>query len=97
MAKEKARALHTAQSIWGLYQIFVTKQDHNLLRVLRHRDTLPAQIIGLVGSVLDDGEVYVKSLLAQIAEPEVWDEVVKASGQEEGKVGCPLKYSEDEI
>jgi hypothetical protein len=34
VAKADAQALHTAQSIWGLYQIFVQKQAPDLLRII---------------------------------------------------------------
>jgi hypothetical protein len=65
------RALHTSQSLFGLYQIFIQKQAPDLLRVLRYRNTLSCQILSLVGSVFDDGEAYVQSLLSQLTEPDV--------------------------
>lgn len=92
-AKGNARALHTAQSIWGLYQIFMQKQAPDLLRTLRYRDTLPGQILTLIGSVFDDGEAYVQNLLAQLTEPEVWKKVVQSDDQS----CCPLGYSEQDL
>lgn len=59
VAKENARSLHTAQFIWGLYQIFIRKQALDLLRILRYRDTIPCQIMTLIGSIFDDGEAYI--------------------------------------
>lgn len=96
-AKERAQSLHTSQSIWGLYQIFLQKQAPDLLRVLRYRDTLPCQIMTLIGSIFDDGEPYVQSLLSQLAEPETWSKVVKNNLSEDAKVSCPLKYTDAEL
>ncbi|KAF1956274.1 kinase-like protein [Byssothecium circinans] len=97
VAQANARNLHTAQSIWGLYQIFIQKEAPDLLRVLRYRDTLPCQIMTLIGSIFDDGEAYIQSLLSQLAEPDVRKTVVKASGQEAVQVPCPLVYSDREL
>ncbi|KAF2229901.1 kinase-like protein [Viridothelium virens] len=91
VAKKAARELHTAQSIWGLYQIFTQKQAPDLLRTLRYRDTLPCQIIALVGSIFDDGEIYIQSLLSQLAVPDIWKQVVRSDAP------CPLAYSEDQL
>lgn len=96
-AKEKAQSLHMSQSIWGLYQIFLQKQAPDLLRTLRYRDTIPCQIMTLVGSIFDDGEAYVQTLLAQLAEPEKWSKVVKNDLQEDNEVPCPLKYTDTEL
>ncbi|KAF2426322.1 hypothetical protein EJ08DRAFT_671908 [Tothia fuscella] len=90
-AKKAARELHTAQTIWGLYQIFTQKQAPDLLRTLRYRDTLPCQIMGLVGSVFDDGEVYIQWLLSQLIEPDIWKQVVPSD------TPCPLVYSEEAL
>ncbi|KAL5395434.1 hypothetical protein PMIN03_013022 [Paraphaeosphaeria minitans] len=97
VAKENARNLHTAQSIWGLYQIFIHRQAPGLLRILRYRDTLPCQIMTLIGSIFDDGEAYMQSLLSQLAEPAIWETVVKTNGQEAVEVPCPLVYSDHEL
>ncbi|KAJ8116979.1 hypothetical protein OPT61_g1714 [Boeremia exigua] len=95
--KDKARALHTAQSIWGLYEIFIQKQAPDLLRVLRYRNTLSCQVMNLVGSIFDDGEAYVQTLLSQLAKPETWEDVIKANGHDAASVPCPLKYSDEDV
>jgi hypothetical protein len=97
IAKADAQALHTAQSIWGLYQIFLQKQAPDLLRIIRYRDTLPCQIMSLVGSIFDDGEAYIRNLLSQLTQPETWRAVVKNSGQGDTESPCPLSYSEFEL
>ncbi|KAF2130889.1 kinase-like protein [Dothidotthia symphoricarpi CBS 119687] len=97
VAKEKAQSLHKAQSMWGLYQIFVQKEAPDLLRTLRYRNTLPCQIMSRIGSVFGDGEAYVQSMLTRLAEPEVWEKVVKINGQDPTRVPCPLVYSDYEL
>jgi hypothetical protein len=97
VAKANARSLHTAQSIWGLYQIFVQKKAPDLLRVLRYRDSLPCQVMSLIGSIFDDGEPYVQSLLSQLTEPETWKTVIKNTMQNASEVPCPLRYSDAEL
>jgi hypothetical protein len=92
VAKEKARNLHRAQSIRGLYRIFLQKQAPDLLHVLRYRDTLPCQLMTLIGSIFDDGGAYIQSLLSQLqSEPETWKKVAKTDSQ------CPLVYSDEEL
>ncbi|KAF1844393.1 kinase-like protein [Cucurbitaria berberidis CBS 394.84] len=97
IAKENAQTLHTAQSIWGLYQIFIHRQAPDLLRILRYRDTLSCQIMTLIGSIFDDGEPYIQSLLTQLAQPDIWKTVLKSNGRDTINVPCPLVYSDDEI
>jgi hypothetical protein len=97
VAKADAQALHTAQSIWGLYQIFVQKQALDSLRIIRYSDTLPCQIISFMGSVFDDGEIYIQSLLSQLAQPETWRAVVKNSAQDNAEISCPLSYTSIEL
>jgi hypothetical protein len=94
--QENARALHTAQSIWGLFEIFVQKQAPDLLRVLRYRNTLSCQIMNLVGSSFDDGEAYVQNLLSQLAKQETWEAVIKANGHDPASIPCPLTYSDED-
>lgn len=97
VTKKEARALHTAQSLWGLYQIFIHKQAPDLLRILRYRDTLPCQIMNLIGSIFDDGEPYIQHLLSQLSDPEVWKTVVKTNEQAAAEEPCPLAYSNHEL
>ena len=97
VAQEDARALHLAQSIWGLYQIFIQNQAPDLLRTLRYRDTLSCQIMTLIGSIFDDGEAYIQTLLSDLAEPETWEKVLKSNGQEATNISCPLVYSHHEV
>ncbi|KAF2667398.1 hypothetical protein BT63DRAFT_456698 [Microthyrium microscopicum] len=90
-AKDAAKKRHLSQSIWGLYQIFTQKQSPDLLQSFRYRDTLSCQIIALVGSIFDDGEIYVQSLLSQLTTPDIWKTVVKSD------IPCPLSYTEDQL
>ena len=97
VAKEKARSLHTAQSIWVLYQIYVHEQAPEILRTIRYRDTITCQIMNLIGSIFDDGEAYVQHLLSQLAQPEVWSTIVKTNEKTAAEVPCPLEYSDEEL
>jgi len=94
--KKAARTLHTAQSIWALYEMRVQKEAPDLLRTLRYSDVLPCQIMALVGSTFDDGEPYVQNLLAKAAEPQTWAKLVGDDDRGDAKVPCPLVYSDDE-
>lgn len=51
----------------------------------------------LIGSIFDDGEAYIQSLLSQLAKPAIWKTVVKTNGQEAVEVPCPLVYSDHEL
>lgn len=73
------------------------KDAPDLLRVLRYRDTLSCQIMALVGSVFDDGEAYIQTLLSRLAEPKAWEKVVGASSQGSVDIRCPLVYSDAEL
>lgn len=95
--QDKARALHTAQSIWALYEVFIQKQAPDLLRVLRYRNTLSCQIMNLVGSSFDDGEAYVQNLLSQLAIQETWETVIKSNGHEPASIPCPLAYEDEDV
>jgi hypothetical protein len=95
--KARARALHTAQSIWTLYEVFIQKQAPDLLRVLRYRNTLSCQIMNLVGSTFDDGEAYVQDLLSQLAEQETWETMIKSNGHESASIPCPLAYGDENV
>ena len=105
-AQKAAQSLKTAQLIWGLDQIFTHKEAPGLFRVLRYRDSLACQIMSLAGSIFDDGEAYVRSLLVRLAEQETWGKVVRTAQTIQGPSSdealfvppsCPLAYSADQI
>lgn len=96
VAKKAARDLHTAQSLRGLYQIFMQKQAPDLLRTLRYRDTLTCQILTLAGAIFDDGEAYVQDLLSELTKPETWKTVMKSVRKTAAEIPCPLAYSDQE-
>lgn len=94
-AKKTARALHTAQSLWVLYKVYIRKQAPDLLRVLSNRDFLPNQLLSLIGSAFDDGEPYVQNILSALAEPEMWRAILCQNNQD--VVQCPLSYSAQQL
>lgn len=91
-AKRAAKALFLAKSFWLTWEIETQRKTPELLQASRYRDTLPGQILGMIGSIYDDGEPYVQKLLADVAEETTWKEVVGNSSIE-----CPLKYSTEEL
>ncbi|KAF1912816.1 kinase-like domain-containing protein [Ampelomyces quisqualis] len=95
--KDTARALHTAQSIRVLYDVFIHRQAPDLVRVLRYRDTLPCQIMNLVGSTFDDGEAYVQDLLFQLAEDQTWATVTATGSHVSANNPCPLVYEQEYV
>jgi hypothetical protein len=95
--KKAAKDLFLSQSLWLSYEIEVQRAVPELLHKFRHRETLPGQILGTIGSTYDDGEPYVQSLLADITEEQVWKQVVGVDGNGNPNVLCPLRYSEQDI
>lgn len=95
--QKAAKELFVAQSVWLSYEIRVQKEAPDLLHGFRYRDTLPCQILGIIGSTFDDAEPHVQSLLADVAKEEVWKQLVGTDGLGNPNVPCPLKYSEDDL
>ncbi|KAJ5360878.1 Aminoglycoside phosphotransferase [Penicillium concentricum] len=95
-AKNAAKNLFLSQSLRLTYEIEVQRAAPELLHTFRHRETLPGQILGAIGSTYDDGEPYVQSLLADITEEHAWKQVVGVDENDNPSVLCPLKYSEQD-
>ncbi|KAI8934411.1 hypothetical protein NX059_009146 [Plenodomus lindquistii] len=53
--------------------------------------------MNLVGSIFDDGEAYVQTLLSQLAKQETWEAVIKANGRDPASVPYPLRYSDEDL
>jgi hypothetical protein len=92
-----ARDLFLAQLLWVFYETQVQKEAPDLLHAFRCLDTLPGQMFGLIGSVFDDGEAHIQSLLADVAEDEIWRKLVGTDDRGNPNVPCPLKYSQDDL
>ncbi|KAL4911208.1 hypothetical protein BDW74DRAFT_164780 [Aspergillus multicolor] len=88
---KSVKQLFLSQFLWLTYEIEVKRQVSHL-HAFRYRETLPGQILGLIGSIFDDGEPYVQSLLSDLVRAENW----KALAPNEDAV-CPLQYSEQEL
>ncbi|OJJ42503.1 hypothetical protein ASPZODRAFT_105245 [Penicilliopsis zonata CBS 506.65] len=91
-AKKAAKELFLCQSLWLSYEIEVQRAVPNLLHTFRHRDTLPGQILGITGSIYDDGEAYVQRLLTEVTKADVWKQIVG-----EDNIPCPLHYSKQDM
>jgi hypothetical protein len=50
-----------------------------------------------MGLAFDDGEIYIRSLLSQLTQPEIWRAVVKNSAQGNTEISCPLSYTSSEL
>lgn len=96
-AKKAAKDLFLSQSLWLTYEIEVQRAAPELLNTFRHRDTLPGQILGTIGSTYDVGEPYVQSLLVDITEEHAWKQLVGVGENDNPSVLCPLKYSEQDV
>ena len=92
--QKAARALVSSQSIWLFYKVAIQQQAPDLLRVLLNRDYLPRQILSLAGSTFDDGEAYVQYILSDLAQAEMWQNILAQNKQE--FVQCPLSYSTEQ-
>lgn len=86
-----------SQSLWLTYEIEVQRAAPELLNTIRHRDTLPGQILGTIGSTYDDGEPYAQSLLVDITKEHAWKQLVGVDENDNPSVLCPLKYSEQDV
>lgn len=53
--------------------------------------------MSIVGSISDDGEPYFQYLLAQLAESNVWKQVVGTDPKSGLAIPCPLSYSKQEL
>ena len=95
--QEAAKALFLGQSLRASYEVEIQLTYPSLIHTFRHRDTLPGQILGMIGSISDDGEPHVQSLLTHLTEENVWKKLVGVKAQGNPRVPCPLKYSDHEI
>ncbi|KAK1141887.1 hypothetical protein N8T08_008400 [Aspergillus melleus] len=95
--KKAAKELFLAQTLWLLYETQVYKEARDLTRAFQYRETLQAEILGLIGSIFDDGEAHVQQLLAATTEPSVWKRLVREDGDGNPIVPCPIQYSLREL
>ncbi|KAK2777918.1 Phosphotransferase enzyme [Onygenales sp. PD_12] len=87
----KAQKLRSTQSLYKLYEVACFKSNHDAYQAVQTRNTLGAQITGLVGSLFSDGEPYVQGLLISV--PHNWGKLVQGTIHENSS--CPLNYSYD--
>ena len=78
-AGKSAKELYAAQLFWISYEIEVQRAIPELSLAFRYRDSLPGHILGMIGSIYDDGEPYVQTLLSDISEESIWKQVVGAN------------------
>ena len=97
LSKENARNLHQAQSLLLLFKIGVQMETPDVMRVLHYQETLPCQIMVMIGAINGDGEPYLQSLLTQLSDPDIWKEVVRAASGDTDDVPCPLAYTSEAL
>ena len=95
--KRLQRTCSLPSLFWLTYEIDIQKAIPELLHTFGHRETLPGQILGIIGSTYDDGEPYVQNLLAYITEEHVWKQLVGVDDNGNPNVLCPLRYSKQDM
>lgn len=96
-AQKEAKALFLSQSLWVLYETRIQTEAPDLRYALRYKETLPCQILGLIGSTFDDGEPHVQMLLAETTKDDVWKKLVGVDDRGDPLVPCPLSYSTEAL
>lgn len=86
-----------AQTLWLYYETQLYKAAPDLLHAFRYRETVQSDLLGLAGSVFDDGEPHVRRLGAIVAGDGVWRQLVGMDGCGAPVVACPLKYTERDL
>lgn len=95
--KQAAKDLFLSQSLWLLYETQVHKSSADLLHAFRYADTHQSQLLGAIGSIFDDGEPYIQSLITSITAEDVWGKIVGIDSRGNPRMTCPVNYSEDEL
>ncbi|KAK2761259.1 hypothetical protein FQN54_001781 [Arachnomyces sp. PD_36] len=95
--KQAAKDLFLSQSLWLLYETQIQKQSPDLLHAFRYANTHQCQLLQAIGTIFDDGEPYIQSLIADITSTEVWEKIVGTSVSGTPHIPCPIHYSEDEL
>lgn len=95
--QKAAKALLISRSLWTLYEIDSQRACPALIHTFRHRNTLLGHLLGIIGSLSDDAEPFLQSLLVDLSQESVWKQVVGVDDSGNAKAPCPLRYSEDEI
>ncbi|KAE8398832.1 kinase-like domain-containing protein [Aspergillus pseudonomiae] len=95
--KKAASELFLAQTLWLYYETQVYKEAPDLLHAFQYRETLQSELLGLVGSIFDDGEPHVQKLLADVTRDDVWRQLVGEDNCGNSRVPCPLSYTEHDL
>ncbi|KKY18382.1 putative phosphotransferase enzyme family protein [Phaeomoniella chlamydospora] len=95
--KEAAKTLFIARSLWTTYEIETQKTCPALIQAFRQRETLLGLLQGMIGSIFEEGEPHVQSLLADLSHSDNWKKIVGADAGGDPQIPCPLRYTDDEI
>ncbi|KAE8150026.1 hypothetical protein BDV25DRAFT_129895 [Aspergillus avenaceus] len=95
--KKAAKELYLSQTFWLYYETQVYKQAPDLFQAFQYQETLPSELLSLVGSIFDDGEPHFQKLLADVASDDVWKQFVGEDSHGNPRVPCPLHYTEHDL
>lgn len=95
--KKAAKELFLAKTLWLYYEAQMYKKSPDLIHAFKYGETLQSELLSLIGSTFDDGELHVQRLLANPARNDIWKQIVGEDGQGNASVPCPLSYSEGEL
>ncbi|RAH67227.1 phosphotransferase family protein [Aspergillus aculeatinus CBS 121060] len=95
--KKAAGEMYLAQTLWLYYETQIYKEAPDLLHAFKYCETVQSDLLGLVGSIFDDGEPHVQKLLATVATDEVWKQLVGMDDRGDPVMACPLKYNEQDL
>lgn len=94
--KQAAKDLFLSQSLWLLYETQVQKNSPSLMKAFQFADTHQCQLLRAIGTIFDDGEPYIQSLITDLTQKEIWDKIV-GNDSRDSHIPCPLNYSKDEL
>lgn len=95
--QKKERKQYLEQTLWFLYEIQTQLDAPDFFHAYHYSETLPCQILRMIGSTFDDGEQHIQSLLAALADEDGWKQLVDTDEQGIAVIQCPLSYSQEEL
>lgn len=70
--RKEAKALYIAQSVFFLFKSTAQIECPDFTHAIRYQASLPSQIMGLACGTFDDGEPVTQTMLASLADPDIW-------------------------
>nr|POF15619.1 altered inheritance of mitochondria protein 9, mitochondrial [Quercus suber] len=89
-----AKELRAAQSLLKIYELNLFKSIPSVYQALQQRPAVRNQILGLIGSVFDDGEPILEGMLILLCDE--WDKVMASLHGDSMYPSCPLYFSAED-